>query len=285
MTGLLKARVLGLVVVAALAPTSATALAAQPAVSWSPERPVQGTVFVVRASGAAPTGGSFAGERLHFQPADSGGHWALAAVPIDSAGSLQLTVTFPEPVAVSVPIARGAYRLEKLTVAPQYTALSPELERRTQEESAKAIAVARGAHETPVLWRASPWQRPRTTRITSGFGNGREFNGRVESRHMGTDFQGAVGQPVLAPAKGVVRLTGQFYLGGNVIYVDHGGGLSSAYLHLSQQLVKQGDTVQAGQRIGLVGATGRVTGPHLHWIVRYGNVSVDPLSWVGLQIP
>jgi murein DD-endopeptidase MepM/ murein hydrolase activator NlpD len=277
-------------------------------VTWSPERPIQGTLFVVRVSGGqAPVAGVFAGERLHFQPADSGGWWSLAAVPIDSAGTLKLSVSFSEPqgtspavrgsaeavatggaipsVNVSVPIARGAYTLEKLTVAPQYTALSAALERRTQNESARALAAARGAHATAALWTDSPVQRPRTTRITSGFGNGREFNGKVDSRHMGTDFEGAVGQPVLAAAKGVVRIVDQFYLGGNVIYLDHGGGLTSAYLHLSQQLVKQGDTVQAGQRIGLVGATGRVTGPHLHWIVRYGSVTVDPLSWVGIGVP
>ncbi len=95
---------------------------------------------------------------------------------------------------------------------------------------------------------------------------------------MGTDFAGTVGAPVVAANRGVVRIVGAFYNGGNVIYVDHGAGLTSAYLHLSKQLVAVGDTVERGQRIGLVGATGRVTGPHLHLIVRYGDITVDPLS-------
>ena len=99
---------------------------------------------------------------------------------------------------------------------------------------------------------------------------------------MGTDFAGATGAPVRAANRGVVRIVDAFYYGGNVVYIDHGGGLSSAYLHLSEQLVAAGDTVSRGQTIGRVGATGRVTGPHLHLIVRYGGVTVDPLSLFAL---
>jgi murein DD-endopeptidase MepM/ murein hydrolase activator NlpD len=83
---------------------------------------------------------------------------------------------------------------------------------------------------------------------------------------------------VHAPARGVVALVDEFFLGGGVIYIDHGAGLVTAYLHLSEQLVSEGDLVEPGQLIGRVGATGRVTGPHLHWIVRYGTITVDPLS-------
>jgi murein DD-endopeptidase MepM/ murein hydrolase activator NlpD len=90
---------------------------------------------------------------------------------------------------------------------------------------------------------------------------------------------------VLAAAPGVVALVDSFYLGGNVVYIDHGGGLSTGYLHLSETRVSVGDTVSGGQRIGSVGATGRVTGPHLHWILRYGDVSVDPLSVFELAAP
>jgi murein DD-endopeptidase MepM/ murein hydrolase activator NlpD len=114
--------------------------------------------------------------------------------------------------------------------------------------------------------------------VTSGFGRGRVFNGTVTSRHMGTDFAGAVGAPVRAANRGVVRIVDRFYLGGNVVYIDHGAGLVTAYLHLSQADVAVGDTVQRGQIIGRVGATGRVTGPHLHLIARYGQITVDPLT-------
>ena len=122
---------------------------------------------------------------------------------------------------------------------------------------------------------------PRPSRITSGFGSGRTFNGAVTSRHMGTDYAGAVGAPVRAVNRGVVRLVDAFYLGGNVVYIDHGEGLVTAYLHLSRQRVAEGDTVTRGQIIGNVGATGRVTGPHLHLITRFGMVTVDPLSVIG----
>jgi murein DD-endopeptidase MepM/ murein hydrolase activator NlpD len=148
---------------------------------------------------------------------------------------------------------------------------------RTARESRRAAAVAENAHRTPRLW-DSTFLLPRESRITSGFGGGREFNGTITSRHMGTDFAGATGAPVRAANRGVVRIVDAFFYGGNVVYIDHGGGLSSAYLHLSEQLVAAGDTVGRGQLIGRVGATGRVTGPHLHLIVRYGSVTVNPLS-------
>jgi murein DD-endopeptidase MepM/ murein hydrolase activator NlpD len=124
--------------------------------------------------------------------------------------------------------------------------------------------------------------RPRDTRVTSSFGDGREFNGQVQSRHMGLDLAGPSGEPVVAAARGIVALVDQFHLAGNVVYVDHGAGLITAYFHLSRQDVMQGDTVEAGQQIGLVGATGRVTGPHLHWVARYGSVTVDPRSLLAL---
>jgi murein DD-endopeptidase MepM/ murein hydrolase activator NlpD len=172
----------------------------------------------------------------------------------------------------------GNYPVERLTVAPAFgTPPDPPTAARIARESQRAVDVATRAHQTPRMW-DGPFVQPRDSRVTSGFGGGREYNGAITSRHMGTDFAGAVGTPVLATNRGVVRIVDAFYYGGNVIYIDHGAGLSSAYLHLSQQLVKAGDTVSRGQTIGRVGATGRVTGPHLHFIVRYGAVTVDPLS-------
>ncbi len=98
------------------------------------------------------------------------------------------------------------------------------------------------------------------------------------SRHLGTDFAGAVGDPVRATNRGVVAMVADFYLAGRVVYLDHGEGLVSAYFHLSSTAVAQGDTVERGQVIGAVGKSGRVTGPHLHWVMRYGAVTVDPVS-------
>jgi len=255
-------------------------------ISAEPAAPRQGALFRVRISGV-PTGaalaGDVAGEALHFRsrPDDRAAE-SLAAVPID-ADSVSVRVQCSvggrtDTLHVSIAPARGEYPLERLTVAPTFgRAPDSALAARIRRESDRASAVAEQSHETPRLW-AEPFLRPRDSRITSGFGRGREFNGTITSRHMGTDFAGATGAPVRAANRGVVRIVSRFYYGGNVVYVDHGGGLTTAYLHLSRQLVTEGDTVERGQVIGQVGATGRVTGPHLHLIVRYGRVTVDPLS-------
>jgi murein DD-endopeptidase MepM/ murein hydrolase activator NlpD len=257
-------------------------------ISWTPEQPVQGTLFqihVTQVSADDAVSGRMAGEPLHFtRKAEI---WeALAAAPLDQGSKLDVTIVITrsavkDTVRVSVPMAKGDYKLEKLTVAPRFgTPPDSAIQARMDREREKALAVSRASHNTPRLW--DEIVKPRDTRITSAFGSGREFNGRVQSRHTGTDFAGAIGSPVRAAARGVVALVDTFYLAGRVIYIDHGEGLVSAYFHLSRQDVAKGDTVAAGQQIGLVGATGRVTGPHLHWVVRYGAVSVDPLSLIAL---
>jgi len=257
------------------------------AVSWEPSAPRQGALFRVRVSGVAKGTtllGLVAGEALHFSPvAGTTSLESFAAVPIDATDSLGIQVfchsgELADTLRARLAATRGEYPVERLTVAPTF-GRPPDsaLAARMKREADRATAVAVASHETPRLW-TKPFLHPRDARITSGFGRGREFNGTVTSRHMGTDFAGATGEPVHAANRGVVRIVGRFYLGGNVIYIDHGAGLTSAYLHLSRQLVAEGDTVERGEVIGKVGATGRVTGPHLHFIVRYGRVTVDPLS-------
>ena len=110
------------------------------------------------------------------------------------------------------------------------------------------------------------------------------FNGRVNSRHLGVDFDGEVGDPVLATNRGVITYAGDLYYSGTTIFIDHGAGLLTAYLHMSAVLVAVGDSVTAGQLIGRVGASGRVTGPHLHWLADYGNVGVDPVDLLDLDL-
>ncbi len=258
---------------------------ASAAVTWEPAAPTRGALFHVRVTGVTPDvqlSGHVAGEQLHFA-ADSGADRSFAPVPIDSPDSVRIVVrcsvnNVADSIVARVRTISGNYPVERLTVAPAFgTPPDPPTAARIQRESQRAIDVATRSHATPRLW-DGPFMRPRDSRVTSGFGGGREYNGVITSRHMGTDFAGVTGESVLAANRGVVRIVDAFYYGGNVVYIDHGAGLSSAYLHLSQQLVKSGDTVQRGQSIGRVGATGRVTGPHLHFIVRYGSVTVDPLS-------
>ena len=260
-------------------------------ITFTPERPVQGTLFRVRIGGLideARVSGSVAGEPLHFSK--TAAWWeALAAAPLDMGLQLELVVEIARNTGVdsaraTVPIAEGIYALEKLTVAPRFgTPPDSAVQARIDREQARALAISRASHATPRLWHEVV--KPRNSRITSAFGSGREFNGQIQSRHTGTDLAGAVGSPVRATARGIVALVDTFYLAGRVIYIDHGEGLVSAYFHLSQQDVAAGDTVAAGQRIGLVGATGRVTGPHLHWVVRYGAISIDPVSFLAIGKP
>jgi murein DD-endopeptidase MepM/ murein hydrolase activator NlpD len=153
---------------------------------------------------------------------------------------------------------------------------------RLARDQERARAVSEAAHRTPRLWTRSVIL-PRRDRVTSGFGNGREFNGQVTSRHMGLDLDGEPGDTVYATSRAVVELVDDFLLAGNIVYLNHGAGLVTGYFHLSEQLVARGDTVEAGTPIGRVGATGRVTGPHLHWVVRYGHTSVDPRSLLAVM--
>ncbi len=280
---------------AACTPTAngATATPALPpppelVVSWAPEQPVAGTIveIVARPSGepdsTARVTARLAGEPLHFEWVN-GAYRALAGIPIDSTGALSFTVVASRggesrSTSVTLPVSRGEYAMERLRVAPRFTQPPDSaLAARMAREREKAMAVSRQAHQTPRQWTES-FLRPRDTRITSGFGHGREFNGAVQSRHMGVDFAGAIGTPVRATNRGIVALVDDFYLAGRVVYLDHGAGLVTAYFHLSEQLVAPGDTVERGQVIGRVGATGRVTGPHLHWIARYGAITVNPLA-------
>ena len=251
--------------------------------SWEPSTPARGSLFLVRVTGSSATQltGTAVGEALHFS-ADSSRE-SFAAVPIDGVDSIDVVVRCVadgaiDSLAARIATVKGDYPIERLRVAPAFGRRPDSATlARTQRESRRAAQVAENAHTTPRMW-DSTFMLPRDSRITSGFGGGREFNGTITSRHMGADFAGATGAPVRAMNRGVVRIVDAFFYGGNVVYIDHGNGLSSAYLHLSQQLVAVGDTVARGQVIGRVGATGRVTGPHLHLIVRYGSVTVDPMS-------
>ncbi|MGD8276533.1 MAG: M23 family metallopeptidase [Gemmatimonadota bacterium] len=262
-------------------------------VTWQPERPVQGTLFrlIVRVSDPADVlgmGATLAGETLHFHARADGVREALAAAPLNTGAKLELPLLVMrrngvvDTVRVTIPVDEGEYRMEKLTVAPQFGAPPDSATAaRIASEQAKAMRVSRRSHATPLLL-GDTVIRPRDSRITSGFGDGRQFNGQVQSRHTGLDFAGTIGAPVYAAARGVVALVDSFFLAGNVIYIDHGEGLVTAYFHLSRQDVAAGDTVEAGQVIGRVGATGRVTGPHLHFVTRFGRITISPESFLSV---
>lgn len=274
-------------------------------IEWEPTRPAEGSLFRLRvapqvvASGESAEGSDgnraellrLTGEvgQLPLAFHRSGAwHESLAAIPVDAPDTVPAWVRgeFADgrsrSLSVWIPVKPVAYDHERLTVAPRFGSPLSDADRaRLDRDIEMAAQVSRHALADPPLW-TSGVVMPRSARITSRFGTGREFNGQVTSRHMGLDLQGAVGDTVVAAARGVVALVEPFLLAGNVVYLNHGGGLVTGYFHLSAQLVQVGDTVVAGMPIGRVGSTGRVTGPHLHWVVRFGATSVDPLSLVAL---
>jgi len=279
---------------AVAAPQAAAQLPQGVEVGTTPDVPGRGTVAWIRVTAdsmlAADTltgvDGRIEGEPLHFEARRAGGYRALLPIPLEGGDTLQVQLmlhreTRSDTAQVLLTVARDAYPRERLKVAPRMARPDSAAAVRIEREVAQARAIARASHGTPSFW-VGAFRVPRPSRITSRFGAAREFNGEITSRHLGTDFAGRVGEPVSAPARGVVALVADFYLAGHALYLDHGGGLVTGYFHLSRTLVAPGDTVLPGQPIGEVGRTGRVTGPHLHWIARYGAINVDPMSLVEL---
>jgi murein DD-endopeptidase MepM/ murein hydrolase activator NlpD len=208
-------------------------------------------------------------------------------VPIESGDSFRISLfvrrgEVMDTIVVALPVKQGGYPSEVLAVPPAFVKPDSAAAARIQSEIAKSREISRQSQEGPRLWRGA-FRLPRPSRITSPFGSARVFNGEVQSRHLGTDFAGAIGAPVRSAGRGVVALVADFYLAGRAVYIDHGAGLVTAYFHLSRADVRRGQTVSAGQRIGAVGRSGRVTGPHLHWVARYGAISVDPMSLLRLE--
>lgn len=263
-------------------------------VRTAPETPARGSVaWLLVADDPARndlpplTGveGEAAGEPLHFEPGERG-YAALFGIPLEGEETTAVVLRLArgervDTSAVRLAVRQPDYPRERITVPPRMVEYDSATGARIESEGQRARAVSRRSHDTPRLW-SLPLTLPRSGRVTSPYGGAREYNGRVTSRHTGTDFAGAVGAPVVAPTRGVVAMVVDFYLAGKAVYLDHGAGLVTGYFHLSRADVAPGDTVRAGQRIGAVGRSGRVTGPHLHWIMRYGTISIDPMSMVEL---
>ncbi len=180
--------------------------------------------------------------------------------------------------AYRIRIKAGSYRSEKLHVAPSRAKISPQNRRRITREQREAMRIYRT--ETPGLFPDIPLSYPLQSKITSAFGTRRLFNGILKSYHSGTDFRAAVGTPIRTVGAGRVVLAKRRFFAGNSIIIDHGEGLFTGYYHLSRFAVSVGDFVEAGDLLGYAGATGRVTGPHLHFSARVHGVQVDPLQFL-----
>ena len=275
----------------------------RPTLIISPSHPATGSLVRLTIRRANRLGdslvsvtGTMAGEPLHFAVADAGSLRSFGPVPLEASDSviaraelhyvsgacdtLRTVLRYPHRPQES--LGGRPRQARRLRVSRVYTSRPDSLtELRVARENLEARDVGRRAHDTPQLW-TEPFLRPRRSRITSAFGAGRLFNGRVGSSHGGVDFSGHPGEPVQAANRGVVVLVSSYFLAGNVVYLDHGAGVVTGYFHLTMATVVEGDTVQRGQEIGLVGATGRVTGPHLHWSARYGEHTVNPMNLIEL---
>lgn len=197
---------------------------------------------------------------------------ALAAQP----GVRHVAVRRPDQPEARLPVVIEPVRYaeQRLRVAPGQVDLSAEdLARYERERAHLAEVVATRSDSVPTSLR---FLQPTAGQRSSSFGLRRIFNGQPRNPHSGMDIAATTGAPVVAAAAGRVIDVGDYFFNGNTIWLDHGAGLLTMYCHLSAVAVKTGDVVAAGERIGEVGATGRVTGPHLHWSVSLNRAMVDP---------
>lgn len=219
----------------------------------------------------------------------SEGEWlGLAPLAVGDSGRRELVLRMavaPRDTAT----VRRTLRVEghrfpstRLSVAPRYSSPPEEVKERIERER-ELVAETLSVVTDDWLWDGRfTWPRPH--RVTSPFGQRRVFNQELRSRHWGLDLAGRSGAPVRAAARGRVILSHHLYYAGNTVFLDHGHGVITGYSHLSRIGVQMGDTVESGQVIGEVGATGRVTGPHLHWTLRIGGVRLDASSLMEIDV-
>ncbi|UIP07253.1 M23 family metallopeptidase [Erythrobacter sp. SDW2] len=216
-------------------------------------------------------------------PLDNEGRF-FAAFDRDAALSAELVATLSDGGANSAPItvAPRDWQIERVNIARKPGGMS-EAFWKIREPELKRIEAARSVGADSRGW-AQKFIWPVKGRISGRFGSQRIYRGEPGAYHSGLDIAtGASGTPFVAPADGVVTLaaTTPFSLEGYLLIIDHGNGLNSAFLHCSDILVREGDVVTQGQTIGKIGATGRATGPHLHWSMKWNDARLDPLLFTG----
>jgi murein DD-endopeptidase MepM/ murein hydrolase activator NlpD len=227
--------------------------------------------------GKVPPGSTvrYAGRSLRVTPYGS----VVFGVGRDEKGPVSVTVVTPDggSNSASIAVTPRDWPIENIRGVPPSTVNPPAaIAARIQREQAQVVA-ARVRDDDRADF-AQPFLRPVEGRVSGRFGNQRIYNGTPKSPHSGMDIAAPSGTPVKAPAAGVVTFAApDLYLTGGTLLIDHGHGISSNFLHLSRIDVKVGDRVEQGQVVAAVGATGRATGPHLHWGMSWFDVRIDPL--------
>ena len=261
-------------------------------VTWHPSRVHPGDVAWVHLRNVPETTiveGALGGRALRFFPY-AGGQAAVVGVDVESKpgpAPWRLAVLEPgrEPRALSgrLTLHKRSFPVQRLTLPPNMVDLDPETERRAVSESERLTTLYRTV--TPErLWRGG-FVRPVTGQEPpTGFGARRVINGQPRAPHGGADYAAARGTPVVAANAGRVAAVGEYFFPGRLVVLDHGLGIYTLYFHLDTVAVANGDLVDRGQVLGTVGATGRATGPHLHFGALIGGARVDPATLMRLDI-
>lgn len=264
------------------------------AVSWQPAKLVNGSPCLFRVKPEKPLRslkGEWQNHSVFFDfDAATGSWYGFAGVELETvAGQHQLALEFTYDNGTrssshyAVAIGRGIYRSIALSVPKKFLEPDAETLARIQLEQELKREVFRHVGKDR-LWSGS-FSAPVGNVTTEHFGTRRTFNGKLQSVHQGLDFRATSGTPVLTMNSGEVILAREMFYEGGFVVIDHGQGLLTMYMHLSQIKVKEGDRLAKGQAIGLSGASGRATGPHLHVGVRWQSVYVDPASLLNLRLP
>lgn len=249
---------------------------AQPA-SWPRVSAVPGGVVTVpvpgNAADVAPRA-TFNGRPVWVRPAADGWEAVIGLGLATKSGPHQLTLA--DGTRQDFQVTDKVYEAQYLTIKNKRHVNPNKLDmQRINREKARK-AKARKTWTEPAHTATLPFLLPVDGRFSSPFGLKRFFNKQARRPHSGLDIAAPRGTPIIAPAAGRVIESGDFFFSGNVVYLDHGYGLITLYAHLNRKDVASGDWVAAGQQIGTVGDTGRVTGPHLHWTVYLNGSPVEP---------
>jgi hypothetical protein len=257
------------------------------------ELAAQGGLLELTLDSAAPISdlsGNWAGNSLPFWGVGERVHRALLGVDLERApGKYDLGVSghLPDGTPIQckaiVSVIAGHFAVESLKVADQFVNPNPEESARAEKESAHLHEIY--ASSTPERLWTGKFRTP-LDRVNTGhnFGHRRVLNGETRAPHAGLDMPAKTGTPIHASQRGRVVLAGNLYFAGNAVILDHGLGVYTFYCHMSAIKVAEGDMVNTGAVIGLVGATGRVTGPHLHWALNVNGARVNPLQIVSLGV-
>lgn len=254
-------------------------------VTVNPKEVIPGDVFIlkVETDGTRPAEAEFLGSKIPLYPVK--GNQLLAMVPVDidtAPAKYTINITAGEQrQTAAITVNSHEFRTIKLTLPEGKVTLSPEDEARAVREAELLNKI--WPESTTPAWNGR-FISPTNSEISTAFGVKRIMNEKKTSVHKGTDFRGATGTPVKAINAGTVILTEDLFYGGNTLIVDHGMGLYSIYMHLSEFSVSNGDKVSKSQVIGLIGSTGRASGPHLHMSVRLNGLSINPESLFKLEL-